>query len=86
LVKTIRVSPQTHQRLANLAKWGEPIEQVIIELLNEKKHAQEKIDTFLDYLFNKEKELDNECLWKSKKHLAEVIEKFKEIFQDEITS
>ena len=84
MVKTIRVSPQTHQRLTNLAKWGEPIEQVIIELLNEKKHSQEKIDAFLNYLLEKEKELDNECLWDSKKYITEVIEKFKETFKDEI--
>jgi hypothetical protein len=34
---TIRVTEQTKQRLAKLAKWGEPLEQVIIELLNQKK-------------------------------------------------
>ena len=78
MVKTIRVSPQTHQRLTNLAKWGEPIEEVIIELLNEKKRSKEKTDAFFDYLLAKEKELDNECLWESKKYLTEVIEKVKE--------
>ena len=80
--KTIRVSTQTHQRLANLGKWGEPIEQVIIELLNEKKHSQEKLDAFFDYLLEKEKELDNECLWESKKCITEAIEKFKEKFKE----
>lgn len=78
MVKTIRVSPQTHQRLTNLAKWGEPIEQVIIELLNEKKHSQEKIDAYLNYLLEKEKEED---IWNHRVFpLAEVIEKFKEVF------
>jgi hypothetical protein len=82
LVKTIRVSPQTHQRLTNLAKWGEPLEQVIIELLNEKKHSQEKIDAYFNYLLQLEKELDSQCEWDTKKHVTTAIKKFKEIFYD----
>jgi predicted CopG family antitoxin len=78
--KTIRVSTQTHQRLANLGKWGEPIEQVIIELLNEKKHSKEQIDAYFDYLLQLEKELDSQCEWDTKKHVTTAIEKFKETF------
>ena len=79
---TIRVSVQTHQRITERAKWGEPLEDVIIRLLNSEQISKEKIDTFLNYLIEKEKELRNQSLQEyiSKKPITEAIKKFKEVF------
>jgi hypothetical protein len=76
LIKTIRISPKTHQRLTNLAKWGEPLEQVIIKLLSTHEDllsTQEKLAKFYDYLLNLEKERDI-------RELTPIIAKFKETF------
>lgn len=35
MAKTIRVSEKTHKQLTQLAKWGQPLEEVIINLLKE---------------------------------------------------
>jgi len=54
---TIRVSTPTHQRITKQAKWGEPLEDVIIRLLNQK----ESLKTFYDKLMAFENQLIADC-------------------------
>jgi hypothetical protein len=68
---TIRVSAQTHQRITKQAKWGEPLEDVIIELLNYQKNTKENIKKFYEYLVNFQDTPPN---------YQEIAKKFAEMF------
>jgi hypothetical protein len=68
---TIRVSAQTHQRITKQAKWGEPLEDVIIELLNYEHLTQEKIRKFHSFLL-----LDPNIT------LPKILAKFQEMFPE----